>query len=496
MYGCGFGPRGRPTARSRKQPVSVLESVRHRGPAGLAAWGSIGALAVAVGVAVGAEPKLGLALALAVTVGAVMVVRPASTLWILILSVFLEVVTVGGVAVSRIVAPLALLSVLVELLRGRAWVPAGPQLFWATAYSTVALASGLWTVSTSHTLTLLASLAIALTYMLCFASLVDSERELRIVLHVLAFASLLIGVVSLASFAGVSLVPAGSLQGGRAQGGVGDPNFFANVQLVAFPVILMLAADAKALWLRATLAFAGLVALASILSTLSRGGLIALMFVLVILLLIPARSLFPSRIYKTLVIVMLVAGLLTLSTRPYFRGEVVKRATSIFSNEAESTGSSAGSGREELWKAARHSISERPLLGVGFGAFPSVSNDLLFRTPGVDLTRVSAHPQGLEAHSAYIGTTADLGFVGLAAFLALVGSTTLALRRSAVRASRAGASYLSRVGNALVLSMVGWAISSFFIETETARPLWIVVGLSLGLPKLIDRHLSSAGTGV
>jgi len=238
----------------------------------------------------------------------------------------------------------------------------------------------------------------------------------------------------------------------------------------------------------AGLAFAALVALASVLSTLSRGGLIALMFVLVVLPLAPAGALFASRRQKALIVLVLVAGLLVLASRPFFRSEVVKRATTIFvSNESETTGSSAGSGREELWKAASHSISEHPFLGIGFGAFPAVSNDLLFRTPGVDLKLVSPHEHGLETHSAYIGTTAELGFVGLGALLALIASTVLALRRAAVRARRAGALSLSRISNALMLSMVGWAISSVFIETETARPLWIVVGLALALPKIIER---------
>ena len=471
--------------------MTVVDYVLQRRGGGLGRWGWIAAAcAVALGAAAGADPKLGIGVAIAFFVVAATLIQPVSILWMLIASVFLEVVTVGGVTVSRLIAPVALLVVLLELLRGRAFVRSAPPLLWASVYAIVALASGLWTVSTSHTLTLLASLAIALTYMLCFAALLDSERDLRITLHVLALASLLIGVVSLASFAGVSLVPTSSLQSGRAQGGVGDPNFFANVQLVAFPVIVVLAAQAKNLWLRAGLAFAALVALASVLSTLSRGGLIALMFVLVVLPLAPAGALFASRRQKALIVLVLVAGLLVLASRPFFRSEVVKRATTIFvSNESETTGSSAGSGREELWKAASHSISEHPFLGIGFGAFPAVSNDLLVRTPGVDLKLVSPHEHGLETHSAYIGTTAELGFVGLGALLALIASTVLALRRAAVRARRAGALSLSRISNALMLSMVGWAISSVFIETETARPLWIVIGIALALPKIIERSV-------
>jgi O-antigen ligase len=452
-----------------------------------------GAAAVMLGSAASVNLRAGVAAAIVLAVVAATVVRPTSILAILILSVFLEVITLGGVTISRLIAPVALLVVLIELLRGGAVVHSGAQLYWALAYSTLALASGLWTVSTSHTLTLLASLAIALTYMLCFAGLLDSEEVLRRVLHILAFGSLLIGAWSLASFKGYTFVPGGSLQGGRGQGGVGDPNFFANLQLVAFPLILVLAADAKNRLLRYALGFTALVTLASILSTLSRGGLVALILVVLLIPFVPARAFFPSRRQKALVMLVLAIGIGGLFSRPGFRDSVVKRATTIFSKQGGEAGSSAGSGRDELWKAATHSIKERPFLGLGFGAFSSVSNDLLFRTPGVDLRRISPHPKGLETHSAYLGTAAELGLPGLALFLALILSTMIALRRTAVRARRAGALFLSRISNALVLSLIGWAISSLFIETETARPLWTVVGISLALPKLVRDRVAAAG---
>lgn len=447
-------------------------------------WAALAAVAgIVLGSATAVNITAGLGVAVVIALATAMVLRPASILVVLMLSVFIEVISVGGVTISRLVAPIALMVVLIELLRGKTAVRRGPQLFWACAYSTLAVASGLWTVSASHTTILLASLAIALTYMLAFAALLDSEQRLRGVLHILALGSLLIGAWSLASFKGWTIGPGGSLQSGRAQGGVGDPNFFANVQLVAFPIILVLAADTKKRWLRYGLGFTALVTLASILSSLSRGGLIALLLLLALIPFVPARSLLGSPRQKAVVMLILAIGLAGLFSRAGFRTEVVHRATTIFSKQDQS-GSSAGSGREELWKAAKHSIRERPLLGLGYGAFPAVSNELLLRTPDVDLEKVPL--KGLVAHSAYFGTAAELGLPGLGLLLALLISTMIALRRAAVRARLAGALFLSRISNALVLSLVGWAVSSMFIETETARPLWIVIGISLALPRLID----------
>jgi O-antigen ligase len=453
-------------------------------------WAAIGsAAAAALGLATAVNPLAGVGVAVMIGVAVATVLRPASVLVILMLSLFIEVLTVGGVTISRLIAPVALLVVLLELVRGGASIHRGPQLFWAGAYSLLALASGIWTVSESHTMYVLASLAIALTYMLCFAALLESEEQLRRLLYVLSFGSLVVGAWSLARFKGWTIGPSDSLQGGRAEGGVGDPNFFANLQLVALPVILVLAIDTKQRWLRYGLGFTALVALASVLSTLSRGGLIALGVILLLILLIPARTLLGSRREKALVVILLAAGLLALASRPTFRTEVVKRASTIFSkSEEQSGGASAGSGRTEIWKAARRSIDERPLLGLGYGAFPAVSNELMLGTPGVDFAKLSPHPQGIEVHSVYLGTAAEIGFPGLALLVGLLISTMLALRRAAVRARLAGSLFLGRIANAFVLGLVGWAISSAFLESETGRALWIVVGISLALPKLVAQQ--------
>jgi hypothetical protein len=46
------------------------------------------------------------------------------------------------------------------------------------------------------------------------------------------------------------------------------------------------------------------------------------------------------------------------------------------------------------------------------------------------------------------------------------------------------------VANALVVGLVAWAISAAFIETETARPFWILLGISLALPKVLESTLA------
>ncbi len=479
--------------RTRGANVSTVARAAVRRRRSQPHWWAIIAAAAAAGLGAAATQGTAAAIAVAVVVivVAASVLRPSSLLLILAASIFMEVIALGGVTVSRLLAPVALLFVVLAWLRGRATMWLALPVAWVTGYAVWALASTLWSSSQVETRTLLASLAIAVVYMSAFAVLITSESDLRGVLSVMALASFVVGLLSLLTFAGLG-GSADSLQSGRAQGGVGDPNFFANIQIVAFPLMLVLASATRDQLMRLLIYGAALTTLASALATLSRGGLIALIAIVAVLPFMPARAMLGTPRQKALVMLILTLGLLGLFSRPGFRTEVFKRAQTIFTGGQE-TGSSAGSGRTEIWKAARHAIDDHPVLGVGFGAFPSVSSEYLLSTPGVDLTKFAPRETGIQAHSAYIGTTAELGLVGIALFLGIIASTALTLRRTAVRAFRVGAELPGRVANACLLSLVGWTISSTFIETETARALWIVIGIALALPKLIPPSARARG---
>ncbi len=455
--------------------------------------------AIVVAIAVGAIAALGGAavLPLIVVLAAPVVVLAwgATMSDVLIASVFLEVIQFGGLTISRLLAPIALLVVVIALIRGNARFQPAPLLVPIAAYAMWGIASGIWTVSPSHTTRILGSLGIALTYMAAFAILVDDKRDLRRTFAVLGGASIAIGLSSIAAFVGYPVFATESLQDGRSQGGVGDPNFFANVQLVALPILLLMATQARTRGARIFFGIGTVVAVASVFATLSRGGMLALVVVALILPFIPARAYLGTPRQKTAVLIMLAVAVGVLFTLPTFRAEVVDRVQTLFAPqqvydddyEEGGGGSSSGSGRTELWKAAFTSIGERPLHGLGLGAFPSQSTQLLFRTPGVQLDRIATHVDGIEAHSAYIGTTVDLGFIGLAFFLSILITLFVSLLRLARRAQRRNELFIARLAIAMILSLVGWAISSAFIETETARPLWILIGLTFALEKIVRR---------
>jgi O-antigen ligase len=139
------------------------------------------------------------------------------------------------------------------------------------------------------------------------------------------------------------------------------------------------------------------------------------------------------------------------------------------------------------------SSKQRPLLGLGYGAFLNVSDNLIVQTPGINFQHFDLRPNGSQVHNAYLGSLAELGIPGLVLFVGLLTSTALLLRRTAKRARAVGADFVARVANALLLSLLGWSIASLFLSSETSRALWIVIGLSLALPRLVRDQESASG---
>jgi O-antigen ligase len=456
-------------------------------PVSAAGWAAVaGVLAVAEAAAAFVDWKVGLAVVLAVFVTLLVLTRPAFLLPVAGAIVFLEDVHFMGMAATRLFAPAALLFVILELVRGTARVRAGLPLVLVGGYVAWAVASGLWTVSLGGTQFLLQSLGIGLAFMLVFAALPSTEADIRRLLYTVGFTAAIVGGLSVIAFGSPFELPGVDLlQAGRSQGGVGDPDFFAAMQLVTVPLVLVMASETKNARLRLLLYAAVLTILASVFTSLSRGGFLAVAVLGLLLLMSRPERLFRSRHEKAIALVVVVLGMVAFFSRPYVREEVVSRAETIYAPKTKNDAS--GSGRTNLWKAAAKTAGEHPLTGIGFGGFGSISQELLFQTPGVDLDVQQMREEGdyFVAHNTYLGTAAELGLPGLLLYLGLLIATALSLRRTAQRAAAVGAPLVGRVAHALVLGLASWALTSFFLSGETARMFWILVGLSLALPKLL-----------
>lgn len=397
--------------------------------------------------------------------------RPVNLLLVLVATLFADILRFGGLTIGRLVAPVALVLLVDAAARRRLALPRGSPLVWATAYAIWAVASGLWSVSSSSTGFLLGSLAIAAVYMLAFAALTDSEEEVKRVFMAVSVAAIAIGLLAILSFA--FGLPA-DLHAGRSEGGTGDANLFATYQIVALPLMLALVSEVAPGLRRLFLYGGALLVTGSVFTSVSRGGLVTMLAVAVLLALIPARAVFRSGAQKLMILlVVLAVAVVALQAT----------STQLTARLSDKT----GSGRVYEWKSAWRSVHERPVLGLGYGAFPPVSRDLLHQTPGVDLQKFDIGPKGEAVHNVYLGSLVELGIPGLLLLAGLLISTARTLRAAAIAARRRGDWFLMRAANALLLSLAGVCVAALFLSLETSRALWILVGLSLALARISGR---------
>jgi len=254
----------------------------------------------------------------------------------------------------------------------------------------------------------------------------------------------------------------------------GDPNFYSALQVVALPLILALAAWSRPLP-RLVLYGIAAVAAVSIPASLSRGGMVALLVVVLLVAASPARGLFGT-IRQKLAVYAGVAVIMA-AVVAYAGDDLANRFALLASDP------SGGAGRADLALAAAHGFSEHPVAGLGYGGFVTSSFALLRDTPGVFLLahlRYQDYP-GQQVHNTYLESLVELGVPGLLLFLALLLAAARSLVRSARRARATGDRFVEGVATALLIGLAAFSVSSFTISTETSRVLWLLIGLSLAL---------------
>jgi O-antigen ligase len=394
---------------------------------------------------------------------------------LLMVTVFGEALSTGSVTFSRAVAPLAIFAMVLGLPgRNRVRLPRIGVLLAVIAYAGWAFASVAWTVNPDNSLTLggtgyvLAQLAISLAFMAAMIMFVRFESDLLRLMWVTWLLASITGLVSLAQYAsGYS----------RSVGISGDANFFAALQVVALPFSALLAIEMRNARTRAIVLLGIAIAVGSIITSLSRGGILALVAVFMLLSLQPARGFFRTPARKRVFLLFVAIGAGVLLAASY--SALSARTSSLFS------GADTGSGRTNLWRAAVTGWHRDEVTGIGFGAFIGQSNQLLVETPGVSFSDYNLRSTGQYVHNAYLESLVELGIIGAALFIALLVSMALSLRASARRAEDAGLLFTSAFSRALLLALAGFAFTSIFLSSETDRTLWVLVGLSIALPRVI-----------
>lgn len=448
------------------------------------------ALLALAAAAAGALATVDVTYAVALVVGVVLLVLVGTTIdalpVFLVVTMFAESVALGpGLRVGRVAAILALLVLALYVLqRGTRGLRPSGLLVLAAATGLWMCVSALWCVSGSMLVGTFARWVLAAIYMLAFALLVRTKRQLVLTFVTLAVGSLVFGAVSFYGY--VQQGHTYLAEGLGATGGSSDHNYFAVYQVVALPAVLALTVlerrrARRPLWFAAL----GVIVL-SVAASLSRTGLIALAGAVLLTLLLPWRIFFRRRTQKVSYVLALVVGVAAVGLAG--ASPLVKRAQSIF--EPTAVAGHAGSGRIDLWKAAWTGYQEHPVLGLGAGGFPARSVELIQRTPGADASAAYAL-EPMVAHNMYLEVLTELGPVGEAILLGLLFATGRALLVAFRRARRAGDRDIETISVALLVSLVAYCIAGFFLSIQANKPLWIMIGLALALD-VMSRRLAPA----
>jgi O-antigen ligase len=266
----------------------------------------------------------------------------------------------------------------------------------------------------------------------------------------------------------------------RATGTFGDPN-----ELAAVLVPGLILAGALAITLRRTpllriaAAGAGTLCAAAIFLTLSRGGLIALAFALLVSLFVAGRW----RV-QALVVTLLVA----LTGFLYFgyvaSQESVDRVTQL----------EGGTGRTDLWNIGWRMVEDKPVAGVGVGNFQTASIHYLL-APGAIERDEFIVDQPKAAHNTYLQVQAELGAIGFALFAAIIFFALLCMLRAARIFERQGERTMELVARALFIAVAGLLAADFFISEQYSKQLWLLLGLGPGLLGVATGLLSAREAG-
>ncbi|HEX6083724.1 MAG TPA: O-antigen ligase family protein [Thermoanaerobaculia bacterium] len=361
------------------------------------------------------------------------------------------------------------------------------------AYCLVVFASSNWARSVSEADGALTELIKSLLLMLVAGSLAASWRALRGTLVVVACGAALLCMLQMVQvatgdrdlrFGGLAGVDEGHIFGDvselRPAGPVGDPNYYARILVLAFPAAAFLGIGRRsrreqAFWIAA----AGLIAL-GILFTYSRGGMLTLGAVVLLLVLVRRLPVNPVTVGIG------VIGLIALI--PTNVGQRFLTIESLF--ESDQMMDASTEKRKQLLAVGWQIFADHPVAGVGAGNFgahyPSYAN--LVGLTSLDFTAMGVRQY---PHNLYLEMGIETGLIGLATFggamfIALAG--LFRARRTLLARGEHGHAALV---TAIAFAIIGYLLASLFLHAGYPRYLWMFLGLAaaaIGLTEDVSRE--------
>jgi putative inorganic carbon (HCO3(-)) transporter len=289
-------------------------------------------------------------------------------------------------------------------------------------------------------------------------NLIDTRRRLLALWKLVVICGAVLGLGAIKSYAKGEFTLHGLRIEGLVGGIFGNPNDLATALDLLLPFAIVLAmlskGPARLLYLLCAAAMA-----IGVLVTFSRGGFLGLVALGVVLLWKLGRG----RRMKTILTAALVCGVMYGLTP----GGYGNRMTTIFNIEQDQTGSAQE--RRALMELAASMALRRPIVGIGMGNFHIYS----------------FHEK--EAHNSYLEIAAELGVVGLLAYLCLIFKPMISLRRiehDSVKRQSPEANEMYWLSVCLQGAFVAYMVCSFFASIQYLWYLYYTAAYAVALRQI------------
>ncbi len=234
--------------------------------------------------------------------------------------------------------------------------------------------------------------------------------------------------------------------GGRVYGPPGDSFISDNTAIavaliMVIPLMYYLRTVATSAWIRhallASMALSGM----AVLGSYSRGGLLAVIAMLIFLWFKSQRKL----LFALLLIPLVPVGVTVMPD------EWFNRMDSISTYEEDGS----AMGRINAWKAAINIANDRPLVGGGFELYTRET-----------FARYAPDPEDVHsAHSVYFQMLGEHGYVGLLIFLSIGAAAWVTSRRTiALSRDHPEMEWAAQLARAIQVSIVGYAVGGLFVN--------------------------------
>jgi O-antigen ligase len=337
---------------------------------------------------------------------------------------------------AKVVAALALVALVGETLFGRkqlrlAW-PEGGLLIAFVAAAALSCVTALWPGYAAEGVADLAKMALVYFFLV---NCVNSERGLRGVMWIMVIGGLFPAAGTLKNYL------EGNLDEGRAAwvGIFANPNEVAYSLVILIPLVAYLATPRG--WpIRLILGAISILYVAAIFTTFSRGGLIGLVAVIV---LVAWRK---RKLWILGLVVLVIGAGLLFASRYWSRGEDFSQLDEDVSLQQ----------RMGTYQAGLNMFLDHPLLGVGFAcslvAWPLYAPEGLY-TRGA-----------LVTHNTFVQVLSETGVLGLVPFVLLLGFSLYQTRKLALQpeTAKVGAAIEVAIWGLVICGMSGGYVLTWF----------------------------------